>query len=198
MTAVCEFMKVTGNDPDGNALTITRGIWQTQGPTYLDTTCARAQSGDKDSRWKSAQAMSIIACVIGGFAILPLVCACGKKLRMSQVQSMSGGCMNACLFAGLTLLMKTSGAVCNVDGLSNQKCELGQGANVAIAATVLFFVASIAINCSFMVAAAQQAEENVQEKEKEEDVAAENKGEEQPAPDQSETEAVDVEAGENK
>jgi len=158
-TAVCDFMEVKGTNPDGNQVTINKGIWNTQGPSYLDTTC-RGTGGyaGKDSKWKAAEAMSIIACIIGGFAILPLVCAAGKKLRLSQTISMTGGCMKACLFGGLTLLMKRSHKVCYVEGLTNPKCELGDGARFAIVATVLFFVASISIQCAFVRAVVEQQE----------------------------------------
>lgn len=156
-TAVCDFLQVKGTDPNGNAVTIDRGIWKTQGPSFADTTCRNVSSSYKDSKWKAAEAMSVIGCIIGGLAILPLVCACGKQLRMSQTLSMSGGCMKACLFGGLTLLMKKSNEVCKgVEGLSNPKCELGDGARFAIAATVLFFVASISINCAFIRAVTEQ------------------------------------------
>jgi len=156
-TAVCDFMQVKGTDPNGNTVTIDRGIWKTQGPSFDDTTCSNVSSSYKDSKWKAAEAMSVIGCIIGGFAILPLVCACGKKLRMSQTLAMSGGCIKACLFGGLTLLMKKSNQVCQgVVGLTNTKCELGDGARFAIAATVLFFVSAISINCAFARAVAEQ------------------------------------------
>ena len=111
----------------------------------------------------STPAFSIIGCFVGGTAVLPLVCACGKKLLMSQVVSMSGSCMWCCLFSGLTLLMLRSSA-CQVDGLVNTSCGLGVGAKLAISSTVLFFITSISMNCTFMTAVitqemeAQQAE----------------------------------------
>lgn len=110
-------------------------------------------------------AFSIIGCFVGGTAVVPLVCACGKKLLMSQVVSMSGSCMWCCLFSGLTLLMLRSSA-CSVDSLENETCGLGVGAKLAISATVLFFVTSISMNCTFMAAVitqemeAQQAEQD--------------------------------------
>jgi hypothetical protein len=98
----------------------------------------------------STSAFSIIGCFVGGTAVLPLVCACGKKLFMSQVVSMSGSCMWSCLFAGLTLLMLRSSA-CDVDGLVNTSCGLGVGAKLAISSTVLFFITSICESYLFLL-----------------------------------------------
>jgi hypothetical protein len=110
-----------------------------------------------DAKWKSAEAMSIIACVTGGLAVVPLVCACGKKLLMSQVVSMSGSCMWASLFSGLTFLMLRSDSACHtVEGLTDTMCELDVGGNLAIAATALFFVASISMNGTYMAAVVSQ------------------------------------------
>ena len=55
--------------------------------------CGRYGGVYVDAKWKTAQAFSIIGCIAGGTAVVPLVCACGKKLLMSQVVSMSGTCM---------------------------------------------------------------------------------------------------------
>lgn len=73
--------------------------------------------------------------------------------------------MWCCLFTGLTLLMLRSSA-CSVASLENESCGLGVGAKLAISATVLFFVTSISMNCTFMAAVitqeleAQQAEQD--------------------------------------
>lgn len=73
--------------------------------------------------------------------------------------------MWCCLFAGLTLLMLRSSA-CDVDGLTTTSCKLGTGGSLAVASTVLFFVTSISMNCTFMAAVitqemeAQQAEQD--------------------------------------
>lgn len=105
--------------------------------------------------YSRCQAFSVIGCLVGGTAVVPLVCACGKKLLMSQVVSMSGSCMWCCLFSGLTLLMLNSSA-CSVDSMANESCGLGVGAKLAIASTVLFFITSISMNCTFMAAVIAQ------------------------------------------
>lgn len=57
-------------------------------------------------------------------------------------------------------------SACSVDSLDNEGCSLGTGAKLAIASTVLFFVSSISMNCTFMAAViaqemeAQQAEQD--------------------------------------
>jgi hypothetical protein len=162
-TVLCEFVVVTGEEGDGGATTnVSRGIWKGTSDVNAGG-CGNYGGVYIDSKWKTAKAFSIIGCFVGGTAVLPLVCACGKKLFMSQVVSMSGSCMWSCLFAGLTLLMLRSSA-CDVDGLVNTSCGLGVGAKLAISSTVLFFITSISMNCTFMAAVitqemeAQQAE----------------------------------------
>ena len=57
-------------------------------------------------------------------------------------------------------------SACSVDSLQNEVCSLGTGAKLAISSTVLFFVTSISMNCTFMAAViaqemeAQQAEQD--------------------------------------
>jgi hypothetical protein len=125
-------------------------------------------------------AMSIIACVIGGFAALPLVCACGKKLYVSQIASVSGGCMKAALFSGLTLLMKKSAAICtDVEGLTNVSCKIDTGGRLAIAATVLFFMAGLSMSCIVTVTEVVQEQEAQQQQQKAQQQADEEEAGEQ-------------------
>jgi hypothetical protein len=165
-TASCRFIEITGTN-DGDIQTLTRGIWK--GMSTVDSTCGSYSESLIDSKWKASMAMSVIACVAGGFAVIPLVCACGKKLLMSQVVSMSSSCMWACLFSGLTFLMLRSSACGEMGALTVTTCKLDKGGNLAIAATVLFFVASISMNCTFMAAViAQEIEAEKSEAEKKE------------------------------
>ena len=153
-TASCRFIEITGTNEAGAIQTLTRGIWK--GMSTVNSTCGSYTEGLPDSKWKASMAMSVIACVVGGFAVVPLVCACGKKLLMSQVVSMSTSCMWACLFSGLTFLMLRSSACEVMEGLAVTTCKLDKGGNLAIAATALFFVASISMYCTFMAAVISQ------------------------------------------
>ena len=47
-------------------------------------------------------------------------------------------------------------SACSVESMENEQCNLGTGAKCAIAATVLFFVCSISMNCTFMAAVITQ------------------------------------------
>jgi len=47
-------------------------------------------------------------------------------------------------------------SACDVESLENESCNLGKGAKLAIASTVLFFVTSISMNCTFMAAVISQ------------------------------------------
>mmetsp|Transcript_19987 Transcript_19987/g.47251 ORF Transcript_19987/g.47251 Transcript_19987/m.47251 type:complete len:119 (+) Transcript_19987:254-610(+) len=117
--------------------------------------------------------MSILACITAVMAAWPLVCACGKQLTMPTVLNIGSNCTWSCLFSGLTLLMLRSNA-CQATDLTDPKCELDTGANCAIAATVLLFMAAMAISCSIAVATVVAVAEAEQEKQ-----AAGGKDEEQ-------------------
>jgi hypothetical protein len=101
------------------------------------------------------QTFSIFGCAFGFCAIAPLVFACGKKLFLAQVYSMSGLCLKSSLFCGLSLLMKRSSA-CTLDGLNTTSCKLATGGKLGIAATSLFAAAGILMNC--VVVGAVQAQ----------------------------------------
>lgn len=96
---------------------------------------------------------SILACFTGAMAIWPLVCACGKQLTLPTVLSIGSNSLWSCLWSGLTLLMLSSDA-CKADFLTDVKCSMDTGANCSIAATVLFFLASMSISCSIAAATA--------------------------------------------
>jgi hypothetical protein len=164
-TAVCNFIEIKGRNVDtGETESLTRGIWE--GMSTVDSTCGGYSGVYQDAKWNAAKATSILSCAMGGFAVVPLVCACGKKLLMSQVVSMSGTCMWACLCSGLTFLMLGSDSACQtVEGLTDNECRLDVGGNLAIAATALFFVSAITINCAFMAAVMAQDLEAQQEAE---------------------------------
>jgi len=156
-TAVCDFVKVEGtNDVTGGTESLTRGIWK--GQSFVDDSCSKYDgSVFKNTKWHTAEAFSILAGVVGFCAICPLIVACGKKLFISQVAGMAGGCLKASLCSGLTLLFKSSSA-CQVVGLENTKCSLKLGGNCAIAATVLFAVSGCMMSCA-VVAATKMEEE---------------------------------------
>lgn len=63
-------------------------------------------------------------------------------------------------------------SACQVDGMEGEQCSLGVGGNLAIASTVLFFVTSISMNCTFMAAVITQ------EMEAQQNAAAEEAAEE--------------------
>lgn len=92
---------------------------------------------------------------------------------MPTVLNIGSNCTWSCLFSGLTLLM-LRGNACQATDLTDPKCELDTGANCAIAATVLFFMAAMAISCSIAVATVVAVAEAEQEKQ-----AAGGKDEEQ-------------------
>ena len=170
-TVLCNFVKVTGT-VNGEVVSIARGIWK--GQEFVDSPgCASYSSISLDTKWKSSQAMSILASFTAILATWPLVCACGRQLTMSTVLNIGSNCTWSCLWSGLTLLMLRSNA-CQAADLTDPKCELDTGAKCAIAATVLFFMASMAISCSIAVATVVKVAEAEQEKQ-----AAAEKDEEQ-------------------
>lgn len=131
-----------------------------------------------DPAWKAARAFSVLAIVAGG-AFLVIVVAAGFAARPDPAKAIVGpGFALACLFQGLSLLFLTSDVcrdndavreIANGDGGDDdpsstlghiafaESCSISYGAECVIAATVLWFVASIA---SCLARAAERAEED--------------------------------------
>lgn len=106
-----------------------------------------------DSKWMAARAFNTLA-LIGGFLWLMVdfctTCARGRI----KPEPIWMGCLLllTCLFSGLTLIALDSN-ICknyelipieNMEGYEfNDECEISTGANLVIAATVFWFVASL-------------------------------------------------------
>lgn len=110
-------------------------------------------SGDVnfDSLWNSAKAFSIMASVIGSITIIFVMFVSCLPITESRWKVLGALLLLTCLFQGLTLLFLSSDAACGsgdrtlytdlgtlefADG-----CGLASGANMCIAATVLWFLA---------------------------------------------------------
>jgi hypothetical protein len=142
---VCNFVDLT----DG-ADSFSRGIWR--GQLTSATSCAsyKGSSIYIERKWNSARAMSVLAQILAGFAFLGSVATLKPgRASMSAVASVA---LKVCLFEGLTLLLlKSSACDLYIEGQMGPPattCTLGQGAKLAIAATVLWGIAGIAMVCS--------------------------------------------------
>jgi hypothetical protein len=179
-TVACDFIKVEGTVVErGASASIERGIWKGSS-TLASPGCGGYSGVYVDTMWNTSKAFSILACFFGFCAVAPLIFACGKKLFLSQIYSMSGGCINASIFSGLSLLLKRSSA-CDVAELTNRTCKLSTGGNLGIAATSLFAAAGILMNCVVVGAVQAQMAEEAEHQETGKDV---EKGEAEEQPEQ--------------
>lgn len=142
------------------------GFWNYQGWSYLvqegtiyySRTCYKY--GDQvshDSKWKAAQAFSIISVVIGCLAMCFNCCVICTPNPSKGYQCFSLLYLFTCLSQGLTFLFLKSNA-CQNNPLANvelppeitsagAECNLSWGANTGIAATVLWFVTACMMCC---------------------------------------------------
>lgn len=108
----------------------------------------------RDSKWRCAMAFGVIAGIIGGlicvqFWLAP--CCYRSDLLFSTWKCMGIGLFFVSLFQGLTLVF-LAGSVCDeseitsVDGITSSStgCKKIWGANMSIAAVVLWFMAGVA------------------------------------------------------
>jgi len=143
------------------------GFWNYQGWSYLvqegtiyyARTCyTYSDLVNPDAKWKSAQAFSIIAVVIGGLAMCFNCCVICTPTPAKWYQCFSLLYLFTCLSQALTFLFLSSNACQNnpVYNLESDlveitggsaKCSLSWGANTGIAATVLWFVTACMMCC---------------------------------------------------
>mmetsp|Transcript_12465 Transcript_12465/g.17937 ORF Transcript_12465/g.17937 Transcript_12465/m.17937 type:complete len:180 (-) Transcript_12465:107-646(-) len=126
-----------------SGLDFSRGLWRGQfGPGYI------CQKYNKkyytiDTEWKTARAMSVLACILAGLALVALVAAIFDLVRSSAkkiFKYLSVISLLACLFEGLTLLFfKTQLCSNALQGLL-YTCELDSYSKLAISATGLWFL----------------------------------------------------------
>lgn len=128
----------------------------------IDTCRSYSDNVDMDSKWKAAQAFSVIA-PIWGIIVAFATCALPRQGLLA-----GGLLMLATLWQGLVFLFFKSDACkkasenplfAGLDPLptaqqmasSQAECSMGSGARVAISATVFFFVAALmAVGVAFM------------------------------------------------
>jgi len=157
---VCNFIVLTGTDAAGDEVSFVRGIWRGQlGP---DETCGSYRGSDiyLDRRWNSARAMSVIAQIFAGLAFFASVFAMKASTRnKASLSSLGSLATKACLFEGLTLLFLSSSACDSLSDVEPVTCTMDQGGKLAIAATVLWFVAGTSMACTMAAVIAQRAED---------------------------------------
>jgi hypothetical protein len=114
---------------------------------------------DPDAKWKTAQAFSIIAVVIGGLAMCFNCCVICTTHPSKGYQCFSFLYLFTCLSQGLTFLFMQSTACLNnplADLEGNQipedirvgaTCNRSWGANTSIAATCLWFLCATMMCC---------------------------------------------------
>lgn len=125
---------------------------------YLVQTC-RFYSFGSSGTWKTSQVMSILVVLIGGsFLFVKALLTCGVFEMRHENAVQSVAFVLLCLFQGLTLMFLRSckslselvrhmtdrnhiGTFGEVELDSN--CELSSAANIAIAGTVMWFVAAV-------------------------------------------------------
>jgi hypothetical protein len=169
----CNFLTFTSNETvtvQGvtDAVTLEYGIWwfrgwssyaTSEGEVYVFETCYKyPEVTVYDANWKSAKAFNTMAMIIGCIvAILTLAAGCvHHSKKMFQIFGMLY--MVCCLFTGLSLLLLSSNACNNnlnvalferafplLDLTFPDTCTMGVGAKTTISATVLWFVAAIAV-----------------------------------------------------
>jgi sugar phosphate permease len=116
--------------------TISRGIWR--GEADVGSSCEQHGNVYVDSKWKVAQAFSIIGCLYGS----GLFC-CGLSKDRSEVHPM----LWVCVFCSGIMLLMLSSSACSVDSMENEECKLGMGGIYAIVSSSLFVVASCLNAC---------------------------------------------------
>jgi hypothetical protein len=149
----------------GSAYFLGFGMWSYQGWSYLvqsgniyySQTCFQySDTVDPDSKWKSAQAFSIIAVIVGGLAACVNCCVICTPNPSRGYQCFALLYLFACLSQGLTFLFVQSDACLNnpifnleLDNVTvlGVSCNLSWGANISIAATVLWFVSACMMCC---------------------------------------------------
>ena len=148
-----------------------------EGEVYVFETCYKyPEATICDANWKSAKAFNTMAMIIGGIvAILTLVAGCiHQSKKIFQIFGMLY--IVCCLFTGLSLLLLNSN-VCNnnlniaafelafplLDLSFPDTCTMGVGAKTTISATVLWFVAAIAVCMSGLNPQGEVAEDLVKE-----------------------------------
>jgi hypothetical protein len=146
----CDFVKIySTRDPDD--LVMVRGIWRGMWNVTSDE-CTNYRDGnfEIDRHWNSARAVSIVADVLAGLALLMSCAAAAPQGRNKATAGSNSSLMLlACVFQGLTLLFLTSSACLSKTGIQPQftKCEISQAGNLSIAATVLMFASALAACC---------------------------------------------------
>uniref|UniRef100_A0A7S2U6L4 Uncharacterized protein n=1 Tax=Attheya septentrionalis TaxID=420275 RepID=A0A7S2U6L4_9STRA len=105
-----------------------------------------------DAALVCARVCSVLSILVGGSCVLFLwLTPCiGLQPRIAAIMTLT--CLLTCFFQGMTLLQKRS-AICSDDytisngSLVESDCSLAKGAKCGAAATVLWFVAAIAVCC---------------------------------------------------
>jgi hypothetical protein len=117
---------------------------------YYGKGCYSYSDISLDPYWKTAAAFSIIAAVVGGVAcIVSCVAQCGQGFVGNKVLALIF--MFSALCQGLCFLFLKSDACSGIDDLipesesASVSCDLSWGANITIAATVLWFVAGVSM-----------------------------------------------------
>lgn len=157
---MCRFVSIFDNASQQDVYT---GIWlkttlyQLQssqtGEWSLYKGCGSYPSGvPLDAKWKSAMAFSILAVVIGAFALFGVYFSACLPMTASRWRMVAFALVIASLFQGLTLLFLSSNA-CGSDRSFFEEeypfldladgCGMSWGANMCIAATTLWFVAGV-------------------------------------------------------
>jgi hypothetical protein len=152
----CDFIKIYDSRQTDEVMT--RGLWK--GMWTLGSECTSYKEGGFyiDRHWNSARAASVIVDILACFALLASCAATMPQSRNAKtIGAVTSITVKACLFQGLTLLFLTSSACTSKTGISASYtvCELSQAGNLSIAATVLWFMASLTSCCTGAMAAAK-------------------------------------------
>jgi hypothetical protein len=142
---VCNYVQLGGL----NYGSYSRSIWRGQLTSFDSCASYKGSYIYIDRAWYISRAFSVVAQIFAGLALFSTLAALKpNKGTLSIAASFS---LIACLFVGLTLLFLRS-SVCDVyfPGVQGPAitCSMDQGAKLAIAATVLWFVAGVSMICS--------------------------------------------------
>ena len=127
---------------------LVRGLWKGQWQAGEDCQSYKTGGFYIDRHWKSARLHSVLAELLACLALLASYAAASPAARNNGTTGAATSItITVCVFQGLTLLFLTSSACYSNTGISqdNTKCEISQAGNLSIAATVLWFVASLQV-----------------------------------------------------
>ena len=183
----CYFVRIKDSST-GTDIYYSNGIWYGEDPA---TRQCESYSGESvDTKWKSARAFAVLVTIFGSFAMLNLCCMAhappsAMRRAMYGVGSL---CTWNVLWSGLTLLLLPSNAC---KGRQDASCSRDTGANLAIAGTVLWFVAGCMMAPRPDDMEALQAEENRKKAQEEVQQEKDEEGQQQGKDDEPQQEKDD-------